>query len=56
MRIARAPRSRAASASAAAGLCRQNTRTPVPPGELDPDLARALGIDERKAKPKMRAT
>src|ERR1700687_3126454 len=23
-------------------------RTPVPPGELDPDLARALGIDEQE--------
>jgi excinuclease ABC subunit B len=25
-------------------------KTPVPPGELDPDLARALGIDEREGE------
>ena len=26
-------------------------KTPVPPGELDPDLARALGIDEQEGEP-----
>ncbi|MGB7102518.1 MAG: DEAD/DEAH box helicase family protein, partial [Xanthobacteraceae bacterium] len=26
-------------------------KTPVPPGELDPDLARALGIDEQDGEP-----
>ena len=26
-------------------------KSPVPPGELDPDLARALGIDEREQQP-----
>ena len=30
-------------------------KTPVPPGELDPDLARALGIDEQDDEPKQYA-
>ena len=30
-------------------------KTPVPPGELDPDLARALGIDEQEGKTKTHA-
>ena len=30
-------------------------KTPVPPGELDPDLARALGIDEQDGEPEENA-
>ena len=29
-------------------------KTPVPPGELDPDLARALGIDEQDVRSRRR--